>query len=51
MVMVGTGGGGVTVTSVVSEVEVHPFADIPVTEYSPAVETTMLCVVSPLLHK
>ena len=43
-------GTGFTTTAWAAEVLLQPLA-LTVTEYEPAVEAVMLCVVAPLLHK
>ena len=48
---VGADGIGFTVTVTGLEVAEHPSSLVYVTVYTPGVETTMLCVVAPLLHK
>ena len=47
---VGTAGFGLTVTVVAADAAVQPEALLTVTEYVPLVETTILCVVAPVLH-
>ena len=49
VVIVGVGGFGLTVTVVVADVVVQP-AEPTVTEYVPLAETTIDCVVSPVLQ-
>jgi hypothetical protein len=44
------GGSGFTVTDWAADVLLQPLA-LTVTEYDPAVEAVMLCVVAPLFHK
>ena len=49
VVIVGVGGLGFTVTTVVAETAVQP-AEPTVTEYVPLAETTIDCVVSPVFQ-